>query len=154
MAALDPIREDLRKRSLAIMVDLGRYDQALEIITTEEFVPLEMDQSFHLVYVKALLGKAEEQIEAGQISEAIFTYQKALDFPKNQGVGKPTNLGNAEIFYRLGCAFESLGKYRQAIVAWQEATREHHSFGEDLFTYIQMFLDKLGRYSELGFSGE
>jgi tetratricopeptide (TPR) repeat protein len=151
MAALDPIREELRKRSLAILVDLGKYNQALEIITSEEFVPLEMDQSFHLVYVKALLGNAEEQMESGQISEAILTYRKALEFPKNQGVGKPTTSSNAEIYYRLGCAYEMLGKYRPAIEAWQEAAREHHPIGEDLFTYVQMSLDKLGRYSELGF---
>lgn len=154
MAALDPIREDLRKRSLTIMIDLGRYDQALEILTTEEFVPLEMDQSFHIVYVKALLEKAEAQMETGQIPRAITTYQKALEFPENQGVGKPTTLGNAEIYYRLGCAYEMLGKYRLAIEAWQESAREHHPLGEDLFTYVQMSLDKLGRYSELGFPGD
>jgi tetratricopeptide (TPR) repeat protein len=101
--------------------------------------------------VKALLGNAEEQMESGQISEAILTYRKALEFPKNQGVGKPTTSSNAEVYYRLGCAYEMLGKYRPAIEAWQEAAREHHPIGEDLFTYVQMSLDKLGRYSELGF---
>lgn len=150
MVALDPIRENLRKRSLAIMVDLGKFDEALAIITAEEFVPLEMDQSFHLVYVQALLGKAKSQIEGGQVLEAIITYKKALEFPENQGVGKPTTFGNAEIYYRLGCAYEMLGKYRPAIQAWQEAAREHHPIGEDLFTYVQMSLDKLGRYSEIG----
>ena len=153
MAALDPIREDLRKRSLAIMVDLGRYDSALEIITSEEFVPLEMDQSFHWTYVNALMGRAESQLNTGQIPEAITTYHQALEFPGNQGVGKPTTLGNAEIYYRLGCGYEKLGKFSQAIDAWQEAAKEHHTYGDQLFPYLQMSLDKLGRYSELGFVG-
>jgi tetratricopeptide (TPR) repeat protein len=100
--------------------------------------------------VQALLGKAKSQIEGGQVLEAIITYKKALEFPENQGVGKPTTFGNAEIYYRLGCAYEMLGKYRPAIQAWQEAAREHHPIGEDLFTYVQMSLDKLGRYSEIG----
>ncbi len=151
--ALDPIREDLRKRSLAILVDLGRYEEALRTLTEEEFVPLEMDQSFHWIYVKALLQRAEAHLKADRIEEAIADYQKALEFPQNHGVGKPMTTENAEILYHLGCAFELLGKYGQAIRAWQEAAREHHAFGGGLYTFVQMSIDKLGRYSELGFSG-
>jgi tetratricopeptide (TPR) repeat protein len=153
METLDPIRENLRKRILAIMVDLGQHEQALKIITSEEFVPLEMDQSFHLVYVRALLKSAEGHLESGHVEGAIADYHKALEFPQNQGVGKPTTMGNAEILYRLGCAYELLGDYRQAIKAWREAASEHHPFGDELFPYLQMSLDKLGRYSELGFAG-
>jgi tetratricopeptide (TPR) repeat protein len=153
MEALDPIREDLRKRKLAIMVDLGQHEQVLKIMTNEKFVPLEMDQSFHLVYIRALLESAKGHLESGRIEQAIADYQKALEFPQNQGVGKPTTMGNAEILYRLGCAFELLGDYRQAIKAWQEAASEHHAYGDELFPYLQMSLDKLGRYSELGFPG-
>jgi tetratricopeptide (TPR) repeat protein len=150
---LDPIREDLRKRKLAVMVDLDQYEQALEIITSEEFVPLEMDQSFHLVYVRALLKRAAAYLEAGQIEAAIEDYRQALEYPENQGVGRPVTMGNAEIFYRLGCAYELIGDYSQAVGAWQEAAREHHAFGDELFPYLQKSLDKLGRYSELGFEG-
>jgi tetratricopeptide (TPR) repeat protein len=62
-------------------------------------------------------------------------------------------LANAEILYLMGSAYEQLGKYRQAIKAWQEAASEHHTFGDELFPYVQKSLDKLGRYSELGFDG-
>ena len=153
MRGLDPIREDLRKRILAIMVDLGQYKQALVILTSEKFVPLEMDQSFHWLYVKTLIQSAESQLEAGRIEGAIADYQKALDFPENQGVGRPTTMANAEILYLLGNAYELLGKYHQAVKAWQEAASEHHTFGDVLFPYVQKSLDKLGRYSELGFVG-
>jgi hypothetical protein len=49
--------------------------------------------------------------------------------------------------------YEKLGKFSQAIDAWQEAAKEHHTYGDQLFPYLQMSLDKLGRYSELGFVG-
>ena len=153
MRGLDPIREDLRKRILAIMVDLGQYKQALVILTSEKFVPLEMDQSFHWLYVNALIQSAESQLMAGRIEGAIADYQKALDFPENQGVGRPTTMANAEILYLLGNAYELLGKYHHAIKAWQEAASEHHTFGDVLFPFVQKSLDKLGRYSELGFDG-
>jgi tetratricopeptide (TPR) repeat protein len=153
MDVLDPIREDLRKRKISMMVDLDQYEKALEIIAGEQFVPLEMDQSFHLVYVRALLKRAAAHLDDGQIEAAISDYQQALEFPVNQGVGRPLTMGNAEILFRLGCAYELLGDYRQAIRAWQEAAREHHAFGDKLFPYLQKSLDKLGRYSELGFEG-
>lgn len=153
MDLLDPIREDLRKRKLSMMVDLDQHEEALEIITSQKFVPLEMDQSFHLVYVRALLKRAAAHLEAGQVEAAIADYQQALEFPENQGVGRPLTMGNAEILYRLGCGYEMLGDYSRAVVAWQEAAREHHAFGEELFQYIQKSLDKLGRYNELGFEG-
>jgi tetratricopeptide (TPR) repeat protein len=153
MDALEPIRENLRKRALAIMVDLDQHEQALEIITTQEFVPLEMDQSFHLVYVQALLKLAAAHLEAGHIDEAIAAYLQALEYPQNQGVGRPLTMGNAEILYRLGCAYELAGDYRQAVQAWGQAAREHHVYGDRLFAYLQKSLDKLGRYSEIGFEG-
>jgi tetratricopeptide (TPR) repeat protein len=153
MLLLDPIREDLRKRTLTMMVDLGRFEDALKILTAEEFVPLEMDQSFHEVYVHALLQRAQAHLETYQVEEAILDYAKALEFPKNLGVGRPLTRGNAEIYYRLGCAYEQLGKYRHAIQSWREAATEHHKFGDDLYPYVQKSLDKLGRYSELGFHG-
>jgi len=150
---LDPIREDLRKRILFILVDLSRYNEALELFAEEDFVPLEMDQSFHLLYVKALLDRAETRISAGQITEAIADYELALQFPENHGVGRPTTPSDAEIYYRLGSAYEQLGKFGSALKAWRGAAQEHHPFGDALFEYVQMSLDKLGRYVELGFGG-
>ena len=153
MELLNPIREDLRKRKLAIMIDLDRHEQALAIMNTEEFVPLEMDQSFHNTYVSALLKVARDHQDSGRLEEAIAAYRSALEFPGNHGVGRPITMGDAEILYKLGCTYEQLGNYRKAISAWQKAAAEHHKFGDDLYRYVQMSLDKIGRYSELGFEG-
>jgi len=153
MELLDPIREDLRKRKLAIMIDLNQHERALDIMTNEEFVPLEMDQSFHSLYVSALLKNAQGHLDSGRIEQAIADYHKALEFPPKHGVGKPITMCNAEILYRLGCAYELLGKYQRAVSAWHEASAEHHKFGDEFFPYLQMSLDKLGRYRELGFDG-
>ena len=151
MLALDPIREDLRKRTLTMMVDLGRIEEALKILGDEQFVPLEMDQSFHNIYVQALMQQAGSHLERGKVEQAIKDYQRALDFPANQGVGKPVTTEQAEILFRLGCAYESLGNFDEAVRAWKQAASEHHSSTKDLFKYVQMSLDKLGRYAELGY---
>lgn len=148
---IHPIREDLRKRKILVLAELNRHEDVLNIMEKEEFVPLEMDQSFHSVYVNALLQRAESHLEAERFEDAVADYERALDFPESHGVGKPTTANNAEILYRLGCAFEQHGQFGEAIRSWQEAAEEHHPFGEDLYEYVQLSLDKLGRYSELGF---
>jgi len=148
--ALPELREDVRKRKVAMLVDLDQYDEALVLMTGEQFVPLEMDQSFHDLYTRAWMLKAETHMQADQIEEAIQDYQKALLYPDNLGVGAPTTLAQAEILYRLGCAYEKLGMYRQALFTWQQAASEHHPHGGSLYEYVQKSLDKLSRFSELG----
>ncbi|MCJ7733276.1 MAG: hypothetical protein MUP11_01900, partial [Anaerolineales bacterium] len=150
---LKPLREDVRKRAISIMIDLGRYEEVLGIFKTEKFVPLEMDQSFHLMYVRALIQQAEAQIKKGYREQAILSYQQALEYPENHGVGRPTTMGCAEIYFRLGCLYEESGKFKLGIQAWKEAASEHHPFGGQLFEYVQKSLDKLSRYSEIGFEG-
>jgi tetratricopeptide (TPR) repeat protein len=154
MRALTDPRDDLHKRVVVMLVDLGHYEQAIEMLTEDRFVPSEMDQSFRLAYVGVYLKRAQAQIEAGRIEEAIADYRRALEFPENVGVGRPVSTVNAEILYRLGCACEQLGRFDEAVAAWQEATREHHPHGTELFPFVQMSLDKLNRYSELGFQGD
>jgi tetratricopeptide (TPR) repeat protein len=103
--------------------------------------------------VRALLQRAGAHLKAGRIEDAIADYQKALEFPHNQGVGRPATMRDAEIHYRLGCAYEQLGKYKQALQSWRQAAKEHHNFRDELYPYVQKSLDKLGRYSQLGFHG-
>jgi tetratricopeptide (TPR) repeat protein len=151
MNRLDPPREDVRKRMLSMMADLGMHEEVLRILATEQFVPLEMDQSFHHVYVRSLSLRAEAHLQAERLEEAAQDYRQALEYPKNHGVGRPTTSNDAEILYRLGCVYEQLGRFQEAISVWRHAGQEHHAFGEALHPYVQLALDKLGRYSELGF---
>ena len=140
----------MRKHQITMMVELGHYQEAIELMATEKFIPLEMDQSFHEVYVQALMMRAKDHLNTGRIEEAILDYYKMLVYPENLGVGAPTTRAQAHICYHLGLAYEKLGKYPKAIQAWREAASEHHHHGKERFTYVQKALDKLSRYSELG----
>jgi tetratricopeptide (TPR) repeat protein len=148
--SLADVREDVHKHRITMMVELGHYQEAIELMTSEKFIPLEMDQSFHEVYVKALMMRAKVKIDAGRFADAILDYTKMLEYPENQGVGAPTTRAQAHIYYNLGITYEKMGKYQMAIKAWLEAASEHHPNGNELFKYTQMALDKLSRYSELG----
>lgn len=147
---LSDAREDVHKHRITMMVELGHYHEAIELIAAEKFIPLEMDQSFHEVYVQALMMRAKDHLNAGRLEEAIRDYYKMLEYPENHGVGAPTTRAQAHIYYHIGLAYEKLGKYPKAIKAWREAASEHHPHGKERFTYVQKALDKLSRYSELG----
>lgn len=148
--ALTDVREDIRKRRIKILVDLGYYEKALDILTNEVFLPLEMDQSFHDLYVRALMMRAEKSISQGKFDEAIEDYKHMLLYPDNLGVGRPTMRTHAQIYYLLGHAYEKIGKYKEALNAWFEGASEHHHSEGALFKFVQMSLDKISRYSELG----
>jgi tetratricopeptide (TPR) repeat protein len=148
--SLVDVREDVHKRSITMLVDLMHYDEAIRLMEAEKFIPLEMDQSFHDTFVQALMLRATDRLKVGRIEEAIQDYLKMLDYPGNLGVSAPTTRVQAHIYYQLGIAYEKLGKYRLAIRAWREAASEYHAHGKELHPYIQMALDKLSRYSELG----
>ncbi|OGO60411.1 MAG: hypothetical protein A2029_15755 [Chloroflexi bacterium RBG_19FT_COMBO_47_9] len=148
--SLVDVREDVHKRSINMLVDLKHFEEAIQQMETEKFIPLEMDQSFHDAFVQALMLRAADHLKADQVEEAIQDYLKMLEYPENLGVGAPTTRMQAHIYYQLGLAYEKLGKFRLAIQAWREAASEHHAHGKVLYPYIQMALDKLSRYSELG----
>lgn len=150
MEALAEPREDMRRRMVRVLVDLERTDEALRRLEEERFLPLEMDQSFHDLYVRALMQRAEANLAAGDVEGAIEAYRRALRYPENLGVGRPPEPAQAETLYRLGRAYERLGRYREALDAWQQAAGEHRPHGSALFRYVQKSLDKLGRYSEIG----
>jgi tetratricopeptide (TPR) repeat protein len=148
--SLPGVREDVHKHRITMMVELGHYEEAIALMAGETFIPLEMDQSFHGVYVQALMMRAKASLDAGCIEDAIQDYLKMLEYPANHGVGAPTTRAQARIYYQLGLAYEKLGQYQNAIRAWHEAASEHHSRGQELFNDVQMALDKISRYSELG----
>ncbi|OGO34481.1 MAG: hypothetical protein A2Z16_16515 [Chloroflexi bacterium RBG_16_54_18] len=147
---LDAPREDVRKRSIRMLVELNRYEEALSIMENEHFEPLEMDQSFHDLYVQANMQRAAEHLQHGRTEEAITAYKAALRYPPNLGVGAPTSAAQAQVCYLLGQVYESLGCFPEALDAFRQAAREHHPHGSELYPYVQMSLDKLSRYSELG----
>jgi len=95
--------------------------------------------------------RADDQMTTGRMEDAITDYLKALEFPANLGVGEPTTLAQAHIYYHLGLAYENTGRFSEALTAWRQAASEHQPHGNDLYPYVQMALDKLSRYSELGF---
>jgi tetratricopeptide (TPR) repeat protein len=97
------------------------------------------------------MRRAEDRLEAARLEDAARDYALALDYPVNHGVGRPTTASNAELLYLLGCVYEKLGRFGEAIGAWRAAGSEHHPYGDELYPFVQLALDKLGRYSDLGF---
>lgn len=151
MKQLPEPRHDVQKRIVTVLVDLDCFQEAIQRLTSEKFMPLEMDQSFRHSYVRAYLKRAQFFMKEGQVEEAIADYKHAMEYPKNVGVGKPVVGTNAEVLYYLGCAYEILRQIDNAISVWREAAKENHQQGSDLYPFILKSLDKLNIYTELGY---
>jgi tetratricopeptide (TPR) repeat protein len=101
LAALDrhrdtvALRDDATARRVRLLVQLGRYDEALSTLRARRFSTWEGGTRFlvHDEYVDALLLRGHQRFRAGQYARALEDYRAALEYPPNLGVGVPRAAG-------------------------------------------------------------
>ncbi|MGC9320112.1 MAG: hypothetical protein ACP5KN_18920, partial [Armatimonadota bacterium] len=71
-----------------VLVALGRWDEALAELETHRFIPWEGARGMRRLWVAALLGRAEELADAGDCEGALEACWRALQYPRNIGVGR------------------------------------------------------------------
>lgn len=99
-------------RIAGVLVELERWDEALAEMQSHSFVPWEGARGMRRLWVAALLGRARELAEAGQFEDALAACWRALEYPRNIGVGRRAEpRGEAEI--------------------WREATRIAGQMGDE-----------------------
>ncbi|MGA2500126.1 MAG: DUF5107 domain-containing protein [Tepidisphaeraceae bacterium] len=91
-------------------VDIGQYDEALQILRQTTFHPWEGWEGAHEVYVRALRLRAEEHMKHGRFQQAIDDLGQAMEYPENLGSGKPAVVAFPYENYHIGLCYKSLGK--------------------------------------------
>jgi tetratricopeptide (TPR) repeat protein len=123
------LRDDATARRVRLLVQLGRYDEALSTLRARRFSTWEGGTRFlvHDEYVDALLRRGHQRVRAGQYARALEDYRAALEYPPNLGVGRPARGGRAaQVQYFIGEASHALGRSAQAREAWQRSTAAYH----------------------------
>jgi predicted negative regulator of RcsB-dependent stress response len=69
-------------------------------------------------------------MKAGEASEALSEFARALEYPENLATGKLENSSQADIFYLQGNALAALGRSQEAVAAWKRASAEPESKNE------------------------
>ncbi len=91
LSAPDGIRSksQVAARLAEIYLELGDYDKTIELLMSNTFHPWEGEVRMREIYYRAYLGRGKKLFEDGKYEEALESFQKALEYPRNIGVGKP-----------------------------------------------------------------
>jgi tetratricopeptide (TPR) repeat protein len=109
-------------RQAALYVQLEKYDEAIEILEGRHFHVWEGGGEIHDVFVDAHLARGQDRAEEQDFDAAEEDFRRALDYPINLQVGRPSSGGRApEIFYSLGVLNESRGDQEEARRFYAEA---------------------------------
>ena len=130
--------------------DQADFQAALEIIERTWFFPWEVYKGVRFLYVDCWIGKGIQLHRARDYQAAIAGYRRAMEYPRNVGVGESRWKANAEALYRIGLALEESGERGAAYASWEGAAEEARPVPDALSYYRAMAMRKLGRKEEAG----
>ncbi len=115
-------RDDLTVEYCTLLNDLGRYEEALDILMNRHFHPWEGGEGKVTgQYAVALTQLGRRALEAGDPARAKALLQRALVFPHNLGEGKLEGAKDNNIHYYLGLAERALGHEDEALRHLEQA---------------------------------
>lgn len=123
-------RSDVTEDLVRAYERLDRLDQAAALLDARTFNQWEGQQSLHRLFELVHRRLGEKAMQRGDYPTAIREFGRALEFPRNLGVGKTTSRSQAQVFYLLGKAHAAAGQPAQAREAWQKAAAEGEKGGE------------------------
>lgn len=143
---------DALSRIILLLVQSGRYDEALAMCGSRDFPQWEGVDKMYGSYLNACLLRGYGHLRAGRYKEALndgFTAQK---YPENMMVAEEYRGGRAcEAYYFVGLVYEKMGNLKNAREAWTKAVnlRQNDQLS-DIYFYKAMCLKKLGKTDEAG----
>lgn len=115
-------RNDLTVEYVTLLNQCGRWDEALELLSSRRFSPWEGGEglvSAQYVHAHRSLGKAA--LTAGRCGEALRHFEDARNYPENLGEGKHLLTLERDLDYFSGLAAEELGDTLLARRYWTAA---------------------------------
>jgi tetratricopeptide (TPR) repeat protein len=106
---------DALSREVMLLVQLGRYDEALEIAENNYFRQWEGVSKAYSSYVDAYLLRGFNHYRQGRFEQALKDFQSALRYPDNMMVAEPYRGGrSAQVHYYIATAYDALGERGKA----------------------------------------
>ncbi len=149
---IDVVREDVTApKTLVELLNLnGDYDEAITFLDNHHFRTWEGGRETYWHYVDAHTLKAKELVQNEEFDKAISHLERALEYPENLEVGKPTHdEKNAMIYYLMGEAYAAKGNSQKAKESYQKSAAAENGRGMyDLLFYQALANEKLGEKDE------
>lgn len=118
-------RDDLTILYVNLLIDAGRAEEALDIMSTRNFQPFEGGEGLALeAYDRAAVHHART-IMKDDPAGALALLTEGIDAPRNLGEGRHPGHSMAERFVALGDAWERSGNTEAAAVAWGRACEQN-----------------------------
>ncbi len=141
-------RDDALSREIALLVQLGRYDKAIDLLSGHHFHVWEGGGQIHNVYVDAHLSRGEDYLIAGKYREALQDFLAALDYPQNLEVARPYRGGREpQIDYFIGAAYGALGDAERAREYFEKSVEQKYE-GSEIGYYQGLAFRKIGKNEE------
>ena len=141
-------RDDALSREIALLVQLGKYDRAIDLLSRHHFHVWEGGGEIHDLYVDAHLWRGEDYLLSGKARQALEHFLAALEYPENLEVAKPYRGGREpQIDYFIGAAYEALGDMEKAMEYYHHCV-EKLDEGSEVGYYQGLALRKIGRHEE------
>jgi len=141
---------DALAREVMLLVQLGRYDEALEMAENNYFRQWEGVSKAYGSYVNAHLLRGQQNYRSGLFGEALQDYLSAREFPDNMMVAETYRGGRlGQVYYFIGTAYEALNESKKAIdyYALSANRRERTTLSENHY-YKALAMNKLGMENE------
>jgi tetratricopeptide (TPR) repeat protein len=148
-------RDDALSREIGLLVQLGEYDRAIDILENHHFHVWEGGGRIHNVYVDAHLLRGIKSLSSGDQKGALKDFLSALEYPENLEVGRPVRGGGEpRVHYFVGLAYDGLGEMERAREHYGKAVEQESGWSELSF-YQGMSYQKLSREEDAArfFSG-
>lgn len=157
-AEIVALRDDLYLEQATLLNQLGRHQEALDMIAARKFHPWEGGEGkVTAQYVICRRELAKQYIACGKAEDALRLLDECREYPWNLGEGKLPAAQENDIDYFAGCACEVLGDRARAERYFNAAVKGLDELGDamyyndqqpDKILYRGMAMLKLGRENE------
>jgi tetratricopeptide (TPR) repeat protein len=135
-----------RLRFALLLIEEGQFDKALALSENHSFKPWELDDDPRNVFVLANLEKGRLALAANDFKRARESFERALEYPSNLGIGRPDKGKDTAVLYWLGVALHKQGDTQGAERAWDSVLDEEG--GGDLSRYYAALASKAAGHQE------
>ena len=119
-APVDVLNHDpARLRYALLLIEEGQFAKAVSLLDGHAFKPWEQGDNPRDVFVLANLEEGRQALRARDFKGAQASFERALEYPANLGIGKPDKVNDWAALYWLGVASEKQGDVQGAERAWK-----------------------------------
>ncbi|HUT47144.1 MAG TPA: tetratricopeptide repeat protein, partial [Sedimentisphaerales bacterium] len=147
-------RDDSLSREISLKVNMGKYDDAIELMRGRKFNIWEGGARFNVndCWTDAYLLRGHKHFAAGRYRQALADYQSSVEFPENLRASESRGgRRGAEVAYWIATTYEALGDREKAEKFWTESSSAGRTRGgRSAQRYYQaLSLRKLGKNEDV-----